>query len=358
MATPSAAATAAKPPSTPKLGVRILGSGSAVPSRVVSNDQIASLCGSDNEWIIQRTGIHERRVCDPAKGESNAALCTQALRRALEAAKVAPTELDLVICGTITQDMRCPSTACLVASELGCGTTAAWDLGAACCGFVYSLNTAHDLIKAGTFKTVGVIGADTVSAITDYTNRNVAILFGDAAGAVVLRATDDASKGVVAQSNHANGNGWQELFVPGWDSHIKEGADRALVKTGCLHMNGREVFKFAVTTFCQLIQETLDKAGLQASDVDMFVCHQSNVRIIDAAVERFGIAKDKVYVNIDRFGNTSAGSVPLCFDELRRAAHSGRSVGDVHRLRRRLDVVGQPVAHVIVSALDAASLSH
>lgn len=302
----------------PRVGVRILGSGSAVPDRVVTNDQIAALCNSSDEWIVQRTGIHERRVCDPLKGESNLQLCTKALGRALEAARVAPTELDLIIAGTITQDMRCPSTACLVAAALGCKATAAWDLGAACCGFVYSLNTAHDLIKVGTFKTIGVIGADTVSAITDYTNRNVSILFGDAAGAVVLRATDDTAKGVVAQVNHANGSGWQELYMPGWDSHIKDGADRAAVRTGCLHMNGREVFKFAVTTFCQLIQETLDKAGVTVGDVDMFVCHQSNIRIIDAAAERFGIAKDRVYVNIDKYGNTSAGSVPLCFDELRR----------------------------------------
>lgn len=328
MAQPSPAASAAQPPALPRVGVRILGSGSAVPTRVVSNDQIAAICGSDHDWIVQRTGIHNRRVCDPAKGESNLTLCTGALRNALEAARVEPKELDLIVCGTITQDMRCPSTACLVASALGCGTAAAWDLGAACCGFLYSLNTASDLIRAGNFKTVGVIGCDTVSAITDYTNRNVAILFGDAAGAVVLRATDDTSKGVIAQVNHANGNGWQELFMPGWDSHIKDGADRALVKPGCLHMNGREVFKFAVTTFCSLIQETLDKAGLKVGDVDMFVCHQSNIRIIDAAVERFGISRDNVYVNIERFGNTSAGSVPLCFDELRRAGkiHEGQLV--------------------------------
>jgi 3-oxoacyl-[acyl-carrier-protein] synthase III len=154
------------------------------------------------------------------------------------------------------------------------------------------------------------------------------------------------SKGVVAQVNHANGNGWQELYMPGWDSHIKEGADRSAVRTGCLHMNGREVFKFAVTTFCALIQETLDKAGLKVGDVDMFVCHQSNIRIIDAAIERFGINKDNVYVNIERFGNTSAGSVPL----LRRAAASGPGPGrpacDVHRVRRGADVVGQPLADV------------
>lgn len=296
-----------------------MGSGSAVPARVVTNAEIATLCGSDDDWIFQRTGIRTRRICDPNKGESNLSLCTDALRRALEDAKLKASDLDLIVCGTITQDMRCPSTACLVGSELGAGKAAAWDLGAACCGFLYSLNTAHDLIKAGSFKTVGVIGCDTVSAITDYTNRNVAILFGDAAGAVVLRATDDTSKGVIAQCNHANGTGWKELYVPAWDAHINADADRSLVRAGCLHMNGREIFKFAVTTFSEVIQEALDKAGVKSSDVDMFVCHQSNARIIQSAVERFGIAADKVYVNIDRFGNSSAGSVPLCFDELRKA---------------------------------------
>ncbi len=308
----------ARPP-VQDLGVRVLGSGSAVPSRVVTNAQIATICDTNDEWIHQRTGIRERRICDPAKGEGNVQLCTDALRRAIENAAITPDQLDLIICGTITQDMRCPSTACVVAGALGAGHAAAWDLGAACCGFVYPMNIAHDLIRIGTYRTIGVIGADCISAITDYSNRSVGILFGDAAGAAILGATDDRTKGVLAQVNKADGSGWHDLYVPAWESQIAPGSDRTNHRLGCLFMNGREVFKFAVGTFQELIAETLTKGGVTVADVDMFVCHQSNARIIEAAVERFGIPPGKVYVNIDRYGNTSGGSVPLAFDELRKA---------------------------------------
>jgi 3-oxoacyl-[acyl-carrier-protein] synthase-3 len=295
------------------------GFGHAVPSRVVSNGDIATICNTSDEWIFQRTGIRERRVCDPRAGESNLQLCTDALRRALEDANLSASSLDCIICGTITQDMKCPATACMVGARLGSGHAQGWDLAAACCGFVYSINVAHDLIRMGTHKTIGVIGADCISAIADYTNRNVAILFGDGAGAAILQATPDTSKGIIAQVNKADGTGWPDLFVPGWDGQIPATADRSTVVPGCLHMNGKEVFKFAVGTFQELIAETLEKGGVGVADVDMFVCHQSNARIIAAAVEKFGIPQDKVYVNIDRFGNTSGGSVPICLDELVKA---------------------------------------
>lgn len=306
-------------PVAPSVGVRMMGFGHAVPHRVVSNVDIATVCNTSDEWIYQRTGIRERHICDPRAGESNLTLCTEALRRALEDAKIPASELDCIICGTITQDMKCPATACMVGAALGSGHAQAWDLAAACCGFVYSINIAHDLIRIGTHKTIGVVGADTISSITDYTNRNVAILFGDGAGAAILRATDDTSKGIIAQVNCADGTGWPELFVPGWDAQIPAGADRSTVVPGCLHMNGKEVFKFAVGTFQELIAQTLEKGGVSVADVDMFVCHQSNARIIAAAVEKFGIPEQKVYVNIDRYGNTSGGSVPICLDELVKA---------------------------------------
>jgi 3-oxoacyl-[acyl-carrier-protein] synthase-3 len=296
-----------------------MGSGSALPSRKVSNDEIATIVNTSDEWIYQRTGIHNRNVCVPMKGESNRTLCTEALRRAIEDSRIDPTELDLIICGTITQDMRCPSTACLVAAALGASNAAAWDLGAACSGFVYSLNIASDAIRMGSYRTVGVIGCDTVSSLVDYTNRNVCILFGDAAGAVVLRATDDVTKGCIAQVNRADGSGWRDLYMPSTSFDIFADADLTVTRPGCLQMNGKEVFKFAVGTFQKLIAETLEKAGMTAEEVDMFVCHQSNARILEAAREKFGIPHEKLYVNIDRIGNTSAGSVPLCFDELKKA---------------------------------------
>ncbi len=319
--TPAAQTTAKhrELPSVPHRGVRIAGTGMAVPQRVYTNADIATLCQTSDDWIHQRTGIRQRRICDPRKGESNLTLCTNALRNALEASKIPAAQLDAVIVGTITSDMKCPSTACLVGAALGTGTAQAFDVAAACCGFVYSMNLAHDLIRVGTHRTIGVVGCDSVSSFTDFTNRNVAILFGDGAGAAVLHATDDATKGVIAQINKADGTGWDNLFVPGWDQQIPDNADRQVVVPGCLHMNGKEVFKFAVGTFQNLIKETLDMGQIKVEDVDMFVCHQSNARIIQAAVDRFGIAATKVYVNIDRFGNTSAGSVPICLDELVKA---------------------------------------
>ncbi|MGD9690508.1 MAG: beta-ketoacyl-ACP synthase III [Phycisphaerales bacterium] len=306
-------------PPMPRVGVRIAGVGSALPSRRLTNTDIGTVVETNDEWIYQRTGIRERRVCDWSKGESNTSLCTEALRRALEHASIPAAELDLIICGTITQDRRCPSTACVVSAALGAGHAGAWDLGAACSGFVFGLNAAHDMIRAGSHKTIGVIGADTVSSLIDYNDRGVCILFGDAAGAAVLRATDDVSRGIIAQSTRADGSGWRDLYMPAHFAEIRPEDDLTTHHPACLYMNGREVFKFAVGTFSELIDETLQKAGVKADEVDMFVCHQSNARILEAARERFGIPSEKLYVNIDRVGNTSAGSVPVCLDELWKA---------------------------------------
>jgi len=324
---PNSPAAPSLPP-LPRLGIRIAGTGSALPSRVLANAELAKLVQTNDEWIAQRTGIRERRLCDWSKGETNVSLCTEALKNALDAANIDAKELDMVICGTITQDMRCPSTACVVAGNVGAGHAGAWDLGAACCGFVFGINAAHDMIRAGSHKTIAVIGADTVSSLIDYENRGVCILFGDAAGAAILRATDDTSKGILAQVTKADGSGWRDLYMPGWLGHIAPDADLSIHKSNCLQMNGREVFKFAVSTFSELIQETLDKAGLTADQIDMFVCHQSNARILESARDRFGLPHDKLYINIDRVGNTSGGSVPLCLDELVRAGrvHEGQKI--------------------------------
>jgi 3-oxoacyl-[acyl-carrier-protein] synthase-3 len=220
---------------------------------------------------------------------------------------------------TVSGEMTCPSTACRVAARIGAGKAGAMDILAACSGFVFSLNMAHDLIRCGSYRNIGVIGCDILSQMMNYSDagRGVAILFGDAAGAAVLRPTDDPGLGIVAQSMHADGSRWGDLYMPSAQRDLPEDADRAIVRTRCLQMNGREVYKFAVTTFVKLIEETLEKAGLTPDDVDHFVCHQSNARILESARERFGIPPEKMYVNIDRVGNTSAGSVPLCLDELR-----------------------------------------
>jgi 3-oxoacyl-[acyl-carrier-protein] synthase-3 len=305
----------------PVRGVRVAGTGSCLPDRVLTNADLERMMDTSDEWIVQRTGVRERRIIDPEKGESAMTLSATALKRALADAKMDARELDLIMVATVSMEMTCPSTSCRVSEIVGAGTAACVDVTAACCGFVYSLNMAHDMIRAGTHRTIGVVGCDILTPLMEYSTegRGTAIIFGDAAGAAVIQATDDAGKGIMAQSMHADGRGWKHLYIPRKERDFPPDADPGRRKLGLMYMNGREVFKFAVGTFGDLIQETLDKAGITAAEVDHFVCHQSNARILEAARERFGIPHEKLYVNIDRVGNTSAGSVPLCFDELRRA---------------------------------------
>lgn len=312
-------------------GVRIAGTGSYLPDKLLTNADLEKLMDTSDEWIVQRTGIRERHVIDPAKGESTFTLSAHALRRALADSKIDAKELDLLIVATVCAEMACPSTACRVGEAVGMGTGGAFDITAACCGFVYGINIAHEMIRGGGYKTVAVIGAETLTQYMEYNTegRSCAIIFGDAAGAAVLRATDDASKGILAHSIHADGRGWRDLYIPrNLARDLPEGIDPATRKPGIMYMNGREVFKFAVTTFQNLIAETLEKANLRPEEVDHYVCHQSNARILESARERFGLPQDKLYVNIGRVGNTSSASVPVCFDELRRAGrvHEGQKI--------------------------------
>jgi 3-oxoacyl-[acyl-carrier-protein] synthase-3 len=319
---PSTGSTRARgvaPP--PSRGVRIAGTGSCLPEKRLTNADLERMMDTSDEWIVQRTGVRERRIIDPAKGESAMTLSAAALRRALGDSGVDPRELDMLMVATVSMEMTCPSTSCRVAEMVGAGTGACVDITAACCGFVYSLNMAHDLIRAGSHRTIAVIGCDVLTPLMEYTTegRGTAIIFGDAAGAAIVQASEDTSKGIIAQSMHADGRGWKHLYIPRQPRDFPPEADPAARKLGLMYMNGREVFKFAVGTFGDLIAETLDKAGIGPEAVDHYVCHQSNARILEAARERFGIPHEKLYVNIDRVGNTSAGSVPLCLDELRRA---------------------------------------
>lgn len=321
MSTPTAPARSnLRPPEPPRRGVRIAGTGSCLPADRLTNHELATVMETSDEWIRQRTGVAERRVVNHERNECTTSLSAEALRRAIANANMDPAELDFIILATVTGEMTCPSTACRVAALVGATNAGAFDLAAACSGFVFGLNTAHDLIRGGSYRAIGVVGCDVLSPFMNYSDagRGTAILFGDAAGAAVLRASDDPSHGVVAQVMKANGSRWSDLYLPMSQRDIPPGADITQVRTRCLQMNGREVYKFAVTTFCDLIAETLQKAGISADQVDHFVCHQSNARILDSARERFGIPAEKMYVNIDRIGNTSAGSVALCLDELRQ----------------------------------------
>jgi len=224
----------------------------------------------------------------------------------------------------------CPANGCRIVAAIGAGQIPAWDLSAACSGFLYGINTAYALIRSGAYRTIALVGSDTITQCARYTNegRGTAILFGDAAGAAILRATDDTSLGVLAQVMHSDGTGWQDLYMPQRIDDLPEGVSPEDKPLGLLHMDGRSVYRFAVKAFPAVIAETLDQAKLTADDVDMYICHQSNARILESARERLGLPSDKLYVNIDRYGNTSAASVPICLHELMAAdrLHEGDHV--------------------------------
>src|SRR5665213_308493 len=293
----------------------IAGTGSSVPEARLTNADLSKMVDTNDEWIVQRTGIRERRIA--GAGESTATLATAAARKALQAAGLEPTDLDLIICGTISGEMVFPSTACFVAAALGLHSTPAFDVAAACSGFLYTLATGAAFIKSGMYRNVLVLGAETLSRITDYTDRGSCILFGDGAGAVILQRGDDMTKGLIYSSLHADGNGWEMLCCkPGSRFPISETllADR----NQYMKIKGREVYKFAVQRFEELIVDAMRKCELTPSDVSLIVPHQVNQRIIDHAMNKLGFAMDKAYVNIDRYGNTSSASIPIALDEATR----------------------------------------
>lgn len=301
-----------------KLGVQIVATGSYLPERRLTNADLERVMDTSDEWIVQRTGIRERRMADYKHGEGVSTLGARALTKALANAKLSADDLDLIICATMTPEMECPASACLVANQIKATRAGAFDLNAACSGFVFGLNIAHELIRSGGYKTIGLIGADTLSKLMNYSTagRSTAIIFGDGAGAAILRASDDPSLGIIAQSIRADGAGWKDIYVPHYDADFPPGVTPDPAHCGYVAMNGASVFKFAVSTFPGLIRETLEKANLTPDKIDMYVCHQSNARILGAAREKFGIPENRLHINIDRVGNTVGASVPLCLDEL------------------------------------------
>jgi 3-oxoacyl-[acyl-carrier-protein] synthase III len=298
----------------------ILGTGSAVPAKVLSNADLEKTLDTSDEWIVQRTGIRQRRISQ--NGETTASLAVEAGRKALEASGVAAGELDLIVCATVTPDMIFPSVACFVQEALGVKDVPAFDLSAACSGFLYGLATGSAFVEAGRYKKVLVIGADTLSKMCDYTDRGSCILFGDAAGAVVLEPNSHNGRGVLYTVLCADGGGWNYIHVPAGGSRTPNTHATLDAGDNFVKMRGRDVYKFAVEKMQWLLGECLSKCGLTVADVDLLVPHQVNIRIIESAAQKYGFPMEKVFLNIERYGNTSAASIPLALDE---AVRSGRA---------------------------------
>lgn len=298
-------------------GSVISGTGSSLPERRLTNEELSKLVETNDEWIVQRTGIRERRIA--GEGETTGSLSTVAARRAIEAAGLEPKDIGLVIVATITPEMIFPATACIVAHRLGCPNTPGMDLSAACTGFIYALQTGAAFVKSGQYRHVLVIGAETLSRVTDWKDRGSCILFGDGAGAVVLSQSKDTTKGLVYGSLHSDGGPMSDamLFKPG----SRHPVNQELLAAGDQYMKlkGREVYKFAVSKFEELIHDAMQRCELTKETLSLIVPHQVNQRIIDSAMEKLALPPEKAYVNIDRYGNTSAASIPIALDEAVRA---------------------------------------
>lgn len=295
--------------------VELSGTGVAVPERVVTNDELSQRVDTSDEWIVQRTGIHERRWVAP--GESTLTLATQASRAALADAGLTPADIDMIVVGTITPDHPLPSTACLLQAALGCGWIPAYDLSAACSGFVWAFIAAAQHIINGMARTVLLVGAECLSTITDMQDRATCVLFGDAAGAVVLRRATSSERGILAVRMGADGERGRLIIIPAGGSKHPASEQTLAERMHYMRMQGREVYKFAVTQMQAVIAETCADAGVSVNDVALFIPHQSNLRIIESAVEKAGVPLSKVAINIDRYGNTSAASVAVALHECR-----------------------------------------
>jgi 3-oxoacyl-[acyl-carrier-protein] synthase III len=282
----------------------VVGVGSALPKRRVENAELASQVDTSDEWIVERTGIRTRYIA--GQDETTATLATDAARRAIEHAGISASEIDLIVLATATPDQTFPSSATKVQAALGITDCVAFDVHAVCTGFLYALSVADAMLRAGSGRTALVIGSETFSRILDWEDRTTCVLFGDGAGALVLRAGDEAERGILATRLHADGRHNDLLFVDGGPSTTGT--------VGKLRMKGREVFRHAVVNLADVLNEVLAAAELTADDVDWVVPHQANARILDATAKKLGLSPEKVVITVDRHANTSAASVPLAFD--------------------------------------------
>ncbi len=294
---------------------RITGTGSYAPAKVLTNADLERMVATSDEWITERTGIRERRIA--GMGEACSDLAVQAGKRALAAAGLAPADLDMILVATCTGDYPLPATACLVQHQLGATKAAACDLSAACCGFVYALSVADAYVKTG-LRHVLVIASEVMSAITDWTDRNTCILFGDGAGAAVVSASE-GDRGILSTHLRSDGNLCDLIAVPGGGSRMPPSEKVLAERMQYIKMKGNETFKVAVRTLEDIARETLAANHLRVEDLDLYVPHQANVRILKAVAERLGLPLEKVMLNLERYGNTSAASIGIALDEAVRA---------------------------------------
>ncbi len=300
----------------PKRDVHIVGTGSHTPERVLTNQDLEKIVDTSDAWITSRTGIKERRISDPRTPSSS--LATEAAVRALATAGVSGESLDQIIVGTVTGDRTFPSTGCIVQDRLGARKAHAFDVSAACAGFLYGLSVGRSAIEAGAAETVLVVGVETLSRIVDWTDRNTCVLFGDAAGAVVLRSTGKPG-GILSTRLHSDGSLVHLLEMPAGGSLMPPSHETVDRRLHTIHMSGNDVFKHAVRAMESVALEALEAAGRKPEELDLLVPHQANYRIIDATARRLGLPMEKVFVNLDRYGNTSSASIPLALDEARRS---------------------------------------
>ena len=291
----------------------IKATGSALPDKILDNADLEKMVDTSDEWITTRTGIKQRRIIE--KGESTATLSLQAARQALQRAHVHPDNLDAIICATITPEMVFPSTACFVQDGLNNHNCCAFDLAAACSGFTYAITHAAAMIETEKMKTILVLGAETLSTITDYTDRSSCILFGDGAGAVLLQAEQNSTRGVLYNSLHADGGGWETLCCQAYGSRHPVGKPLDQKNKIYMWIRGRETYQLAVRRIVEMVEETYRKCGISNDDIALIIPHQMNARIIESVVKRLNLPPEKMFVNIDKYGNTSSASIAIALDE-------------------------------------------
>lgn len=295
---------------------RIIGTGSYVPEKILTNFDLEKIVDTNNDWIVARTGIEERHIA--ADDEVTSDLAANAAQRALESAGVSVEEIDLIVVGTITGDYPWPATACLVQAKIGADKAFAYDVSAACSGFLYALSCADDFLTAGRGKKALVIGAETFSRALDWTDRNTCVLFGDGAGAVVLEA-QEGDLGILSSHLHSDGNHVELLYQPGFGAQNPASPEGLEARLPFLKMQGNEVYKFAVRMMTEVSKEALKTNGYGCADVDLFIAHQANLRILEATAKRLKLTDKQCFINVHKYGNTSAATIPIAMDEANRA---------------------------------------